>query len=191
MGGIREFRRRVRASVLVLLVAATVVVTPAVTPAPAGAQAAGCAPLPVSGAVPAEPSGGFHAVSPVRLLDTRPSGRVGAGCVVAVDVSVVAPQGAAGIALNVTATEAVARGFVTAYPCNSPVPATSNVNPRVGDPTPNLVVVKLDESRRVCLSTFAATNLIVDATGWFGGEGGLFHEQPPARVMDTRVLPLP
>src|SRR6476469_437246 len=110
-------------------------------------------------ASPGGPVGGFNPVTPVRLLDTRPSGKVGAGCVVSVDVSSVAPVGAAGIALNVTTTEAEARGFVTAYPCGAGRTLTSNVNPRVGDPTPNLVVVPLDASRTVCLFTFAPTNL--------------------------------
>jgi hypothetical protein len=35
--------------------------------------------------------GGFNPVTPVRLLDTRPTAKVGAGCVVSIDVSAVAP----------------------------------------------------------------------------------------------------
>jgi hypothetical protein len=157
-------------------------------PLEAGAQTApGCTAPPSVPATAGGPIGGFNPVTPVRLLDTRPTGKVGAGCVVSVDVSSVAPAGAAGVALNVTATEAEARGFVTAYPCGAGRTITSNVNPRVGDPTPNLVVVPLDASRTVCLFTFAPTNLIVDATGWFGGGGDLFHEQTPQRVVDTRT----
>jgi hypothetical protein len=170
------------------MVAALAVAPLAMAPIDAAAQTpSGCSTPPATAANAGGPIGGFNPVTPLRLLDTRPTGKVGAGCVVSIDVSSVAPVGAAGIALNVTATEAEARGFVTAYPCGAGRPPTSNVNPRVGDPTPNLVVVPLDSSRTVCLFTFAATNLIADATGWFGGGGFLFHEQPPQRVVDTRT----
>src|SRR5436190_5371860 len=184
MGGIRARLSRFVAPVVAVLVAAPL----ALAPIDAGAQTpAGCPAPPSVTAGAGGPIGGFNAVKPVRLLDTRPTGKVGAGCVVSVDVSSVAPKGGAGIALNITATEAEARGFITAYPCGAGRTLTSNVNPRVGDPTPNLVVVPLDASRTVCLFTFAPTNLIVDATGWFGGSGELFHEQAPQRVVDTRT----
>src|SRR3954453_10836890 len=184
MGGIR-----VRLARFVAPVVAVVAVVPlAMAPIDAGAETPSrCAAPPSVTAGAGGPIGGFNAVKPVRLLDTRPTGKVGTGCVVSVDVSSVAPKGAAGVALNVTATEAEARGFITAYPCAAGRTLTSNVNPRVGDPTPNLVVVPLDASRTVCLFTFAPTNLIVDATGWFGTGGDLFHEQAPLRVVDTRT----
>ena len=175
--------RRLVAPLLALALAAPVVLLAG----PASAQVAGCTPPPAAGGGAAPPIGGFNPVTPTRLLDTRPTGRIGAGCVATVDISTVVPAEAAGVALNVTATEAAARGFVTAYPCGTPRPPTSNVNPRVGDPTPNLVIVPTDGSRSICLFTFAATNLIVDVTGWFGFGGGLFHEEPPQRIVDTRT----
>jgi hypothetical protein len=112
---------------------------------------------------------------------------VASGCVVTVDVSHVAPAGATGIALNVTTTDAPDRGFVTVWGCDFPMPATSNVNPRVDDPTPNLVIVPIGATRTVCLRSFAATNLIVDATGWFGLGDSLYHELQPMRIVDTRT----
>jgi hypothetical protein len=184
MEGIRARLTRVVAP-LVTVALAVPLAMPLIV-APVAAQTS-CAPPPATGAPPSAPIGGFHAVTPVRLLDTRAQAKIGDGCVVAIDVSSVAPAGATGIALNVTATDAEARGFITAYPCGAPQPSTSNVNPRVGDPTPNLVLVPLDGSRQVCLFTFAATNLIVDATGWFGTGGDLFHEVEPSRVVDTRT----
>src|SRR5215207_17221 len=184
MGGFRVRLRRFVAPIVAVAVALPLAMAPieAVAQTPAG-----CAAPPSVAGSAGGPIGGFNEIKPARLLDTRPTGKVGAGCVVTVDVKSVVPEGAAGIALNVTATEAEARGFVTAYACGSVRPLTSNVNPRVGDPTPNLVVVPLDASRTVCLFTFAATNLIVDATGWFGTGGELFHEQAPQRVVDTRT----
>jgi Arylsulfotransferase (ASST) len=191
MEGIRVRLRRFVAPMVVVLVT-TPLVLPLAAAAPAGAQVVpGCTPAPAAASAAGAPIGGFNPLTPRRLLDTRPTAKVGAGCVVTVDVSSVAPEGATGIALNVTATEAAARGFVTAYPCGSARPPTSNVNPRVGDPTPNLVIVPLDDSRTVCLFTFAATNLVVDSTGWFGAGGALFHEQQPVRALDTRIILLP
>ncbi len=180
MEGIRARFVRIAALAAAVITAAPLVVTPA------SAQAPGCIP-PASGGTLVGRVGGFHPVTPVRLLDTRVSTKVGDGCVAEVDVSSVAPATATGVALNVTTVNAEAHGFVTAYACGSARPSTSNVNPRVGDPTPNLVIVTLDSSRRVCLFTFAATDLVVDATGWFGTGGDLFHELPPARLVDTRT----
>src|SRR5437660_3445 len=116
MGGFRVRLRRFVAPVVALLVASPL----ALAPIHADAQvAAACPMVPPVPATQGGPIGGFTPVTPVRLLDTRPTGKIGAGCVVSVDVSSVAPVGAAGIALNVTATEAQARGFVTAYPCGA------------------------------------------------------------------------
>jgi hypothetical protein len=181
MEGIRVVFSRV-----VALAVAVVMATPLVM-APASAQAVGCQAPAVPSAAPAAAIGGFHPVNPVRLLDTRQTAKLGDGCVIDVDVSSVAPADATGIALNVTSVDAEGRGFVTAYACGSPRPATSNVNPRVGDATPNLAIVALDSTRKVCLFTFSATDLVVDATGWFGVGGDPFHELTPARLVDTRT----
>jgi hypothetical protein len=185
MEGIRVWFMRVAAPAFAALLATPLLAAP--TPAQPGAVAANPPPAAAPAATPAATSiGGFHAVVPVRLLDTRLTSKVPDGGVAEVDVSPVAPADATGVALNVTTTEAEGRGFITAYPCGSPRPATSNVNPRVGDPTPNLVVVSLDATRTVCLFTFAATHLVVDATGWFGVGGEPFHELAPVRLVDTR-----
>src|SRR5437660_66274 len=119
MEGTRFFLRRVVAPVVALAMALPLV---AYAAAPTSAAPATCAPPPAGAPSPPPPIGGFNAITPVRLLDTRPDGILPAGCVVAVDVSSVAPAQAAGIALNVTTTDARARGFVTAFPCRGPIP---------------------------------------------------------------------
>jgi len=184
MEGIRVWFVRVLAPAVAALLAAPLVAAPVAAhgvPAPAPAPAAPAA-TPGGTAI-----GGFHPVVPVRLLDTRLTSKLPGGGVAAVDVSPVAPADATGVALNVTTVDAEARGFITAYPCGSPRPDTSNVNPRIGDATPNLVVVALDSTRQVCLFTFAPTHLVVDATGWFGVGGEAFHELAPVRLIDTRT----
>lgn len=152
-------------------------------PVPTGAVAAGAQPT------------GFHAVAPVRLVDTRESAAViGAGCTLVLDLSTnnAVPAAAESLALNVTAVDAESRGFVTAHPCGSPRPSASSVNPRRSDATPNSVLVQVDETRRICLFTNTATHLIVDMTGWFGRFGAPFHAATAsARVLDTRTAPRP
>ncbi len=132
-------------------------------------------------------------ISPVRVLDSRngtgaPAGRLEAGCTVTLDLAASpVPANASAIALSVTSTEAAEPGYVTVFPCGSALPYASNLNPRVGDPTPNLVLVPVDSAtRKVCLFTFKATHLVADLTGWFAPGGGRLHPVTPARLLDTR-----
>ena len=133
---------------------------------------------------------GFHAVVPVRLLDTRSSGTpVAGGCTAVLDLtgSTVVPSDADSLALNVTAVGAATRGFVTVYPCGSPRPDASSLNPREREATPNSVLVQLDSSRRICLFSNTAVHLVVDMTGWFGRFGAPYHSGMSMRVLDSRV----
>jgi hypothetical protein len=140
----------------------------------------------------------FRPLSPARLLDTRPSGvtadgafaRGGlrpAGSVLTLQVAGRGgvPRGANAAVLNVTATEAAAQGYVTAYPCNAPRPTASNLNFVPGRSTPNLVVSKLDSSGRVCLYTHQVTHLVVDTAGAFPSPAG-YRALTPARLADSR-----
>ncbi len=134
------------------------------------------------------------AAPPVRVLDTRSSGRVGASQTIAVDVTGpgLAPTDAHGAILNLTATDARAAGFVTVWPatadgtCNDASrPGTSNVNVAGSDPVANLVMVGLEHGR-VCLYSFSDTNVVVDLDGWFVDGKGALRAQLPQRVLDTR-----
>ena len=178
-----------------LLVAGMLTPVPAAhaqTPLPTQVPPVCGAPAP-TGSPAAPPAAGFVPVSPVRVLDTRngtgaPAGRVEAGCTVTLDLATSpVPGNASAVALSVTAAEAAEPGYVTVFPCGSALPYTSNLNPRVGDPTPNLVLVPVDPAtRRVCLFTFKATHLVADLTGWFAPGGGRLHPLTPARLLDTR-----
>lgn len=69
------------------------------------------------------------AADPVRVLDSRPVGRRGAGSVTPVDVGPVGvPGGASAVLLNVTAVNAAEPGFVTVFPCGGAPPLASNLN---------------------------------------------------------------
>src|SRR5262249_12610769 len=130
-------------------------------------------------------------IDPVRVLDTRfTSGALGAGCTITVDMFQVAPAQATGLALDVIAVDSSGPGFVTVYPCDTDRPLASNLNTRT-DTTPNAVIVPILSSRRICLFTSVATNLVVDVMGWFGPGGAPFHGVSPTRLLDTRFGPRP
>ena len=140
----------------------------------------------------APPSSGFHAIVPERVMDTRTTAPVGAGCTAVLDLAstTAVPADAEAVALNVTAVDAPGRGLVTVYPCGSPRPSASNLNPRPFQPTANSAVVQVDATRRVCMYTYTSLDLVVDVTGWFGRFGDPFHQADGRRLLDTRTTDL-
>ena len=72
-----------------------------------------------------------------------------------------------------------------------PIPTVSSLNTRSAIPVSNAVVVPLEESRRVCLFSSVATQLIVDLDGWFGIDGEPFNGLAPERILDSRYGPRP
>jgi hypothetical protein len=148
-----------------------------------------------SGTVASETSDGFNPITPLRLVDTREgfgghTGKVAGGCRIEINLDDYSqiPQRASAVALSVIAVDASQRGFLTAFPCDAGRPATSNVNPRPNIPTPNQTITPVGPSRKVCVFTNVATNIVVDATGWFGKSGAPFQELEPVRALDTRTV---
>lgn len=118
---------------------------------------------------------GFKGVTPQRLVDTRGGaavhpivGRTGAGpLVVPMGTSSGVPANASGAVVNVTVVSPAGGGFLTAYPCSSPLPNASNVNFGPGDVRPNLVSVRIGAADNVCIQSTAPTDILVDLAGWF------------------------
>jgi hypothetical protein len=126
-----------------------------------------------------------------RLVDTRllPDGDVRSLLpgtplhVPVLDRFGVPATGAVGLALNVTAVDPAGPGFLRVWPCGSPEPETSSVNYTArGVIEPNAVVVGLDSTGEVCVSTLTATEVLVDVSGWF--DSGL--KPAGGRLVDTR-----
>jgi len=120
---------------------------------------------------PLATSGLFVPVAPQRLLDTRLGlgalGRDGAARLYVAGTNVVPPQSSSAVVFNLTATEAAAAGFVTAFPAALPVPTASNLNvERAAETIPNLVVVR-SNGRAVDLFSQTGTHLVADLAGWF------------------------
>lgn len=122
--------------------------------------------------------GGYRALEPTRLLDTRPESAIGysgpmpgAGATVVVPVAVragIPASGATAVAVNITATEAGGPGFVTAWASGTPQPTTSNLNlDAAGQTRPNHAIVPVGADGSITLFTYAPTHLVVDVFGWF------------------------
>src|SRR5262249_57109681 len=119
------------------------------------------APLAVGGA--GYVTANFVPTGPTRVLDTRD----GTGPTTGVDV-IVAPPGAAGAVLNVTAAGgSVAPGYVTVYPADSPLPETSNLNFAARQVVPNAAVVRPDATGHVHFAASTPVHLVVDVAGYF------------------------
>jgi Tol biopolymer transport system component len=129
----------------------------------------------------------YVGVSPVRLLDTRESVRVGAGQVVAVPVA--GREGvasdASSVVVNVTVTEPAGAGYVTVFPCGSEPPTASNVNFVAGQTVANVAVATVGASGAVCVFSPADTDLVVDLNGWFPADTA-YAGVTPVRLLDTR-----
>ena len=90
------------------------------------------------------------------------------------------------MALNVTALEPDAPGFVTVQRCGSTTIETSNVNVVPGSVTPNLVVTQPDADGDVCIIASTTTHLIVDRFASFAANAPIDLVRP-GRVIDTRI----
>src|SRR5262249_60259302 len=115
--------------------------------------------------------------TPYRALDPRATG--GPPTDVAV---VVAPAGATGAVVNVTAAGgSSAAGFITAYPCGAPVPLASNVNFLAGQSVANAAVVPVAGHGTICLHANTPTHLVVDVAGYLTAK---FTPTGPTRALD-------
>lgn len=128
---------------------------------------------------------------PARLVDTRAGeddavANLAAGTELRVPVSGRAGvgAGAGAVALNVTATNPAAAGFVTVWPCGEPRPLASNLNMDAGQTVAGAVLVGVGDGA-VCAWANVATDLVVDVQGWFGPGAG-YEPAVPRRLLDSR-----
>ncbi len=128
-----------------------------------------------------------------RVLDTRASTsavrRLAAGATVSLQV--VPPNtGTTAVALNVTAVDPGADGYITVWPCNAARPLAASLNPAAGVTRPNLVNVQVGTDGKVCFYTLGPTDLVVDVSAEYRpGSGSRYLPIAPTRVLDTRSLP--
>ncbi|MDQ1627677.1 MAG: hypothetical protein QOI54_1421 [Actinomycetota bacterium] len=118
----------------------------------------------------------FQAVSPRRVLDTRTGlgakrARVAANRTIALTVrgkGGALPANASAVVMNLTATDASASTYLTAWPAGVPRPTASDLNVLRGRTTANLVVVAIGRKGRVNLyNRSGSTHLVGDVVGFY------------------------
>ena len=135
---------------------------------------------------------GFLAVDPIRLVDTRvpgqPMTRLARNGRAVLDLRTAAvPTGVTAVALNVTAVDSDANGFVRVYPCNAPEPTTSNVNQVAGRAQTNAVIVPFGDGT-ICFRSSTDVDLVVDLNGWLATTSNVgLQPLESRRLVDTRV----
>ncbi len=130
-------------------------------------------------------------VSPQRALDTRPGsaigyagGQPGPGATVTAAIAGIAgipASGVAAVVVNITATDALAPGYVTAWASGAPRPGTANLNVEfAGQTIGNLAIVPVSDTTAMDLFTQSGSHLIVDVLGWFADQPAVTSAGNPA-----------
>ena len=156
-------------------------------PSPTGANAAGS--LDVSQLPPADDGDGGGDDDGDAGGDDEPStptaprtpSKVTPGRVLRVPVG----PGARGVTATVTAFDATATGYVTAWPCDADRPNTSVANVVPGATVINTFIVPAAANGDLCLYASSAMHLRVDVSSRFGA--GLLPLEPPRRLVDSRL----
>ena len=146
-------------------------------------------------AAPSGPAGGYDALSPARLLDTRLSHQtMNTGSLIDLQITGaggVPATGVAAVVLNVTATNTTTAGLLTLYPSGDARPTASNVNWVAGWTIANRVIVKVGTGGKVSIyNAKGSADVVVDVNGYFTdatASGEFFTPLSPVRVLDTRV----
>ena len=152
----------------------------------------------------------YHALSPGRILDTRPTG--GGGVVnigltgkfkskVVRSFSVIGapglgwsspqvPAGATAVTGNVTVTNATSNGYVSVGPTMVPVPSTSTVNVAANVNRANGVTVALHAGKLQAVwvgTTGSSADVIFDVTGYFTADqtGLVYTPVYPGRYLNS------
>jgi GH25 family lysozyme M1 (1,4-beta-N-acetylmuramidase) len=137
---------------------------------------------------PTTTCGGYVAVTPRRILDTRTDGSGPVASSRSVTLSTDIPIGAQGVQLDITAVEPKGRGYLRVAATGA-TPATTALTYAPGLSTTGLAITQADASNSITVSVFGdAVDLVVDEVGYFAtGTGAQWTPQQPVRVGDTRT----
>ncbi len=135
----------------------------------------------------------FTPVTPVRLVDTRKTGRalVPTSRLDVALAGVSVPADTTAVVLNVTAVAPTTSGHVQVFPrptSGDVRPTVSNINVVEGVDQPNLVTTRLGAGGAVRITTGQTTaHVLVDLAGWYTPGGATAYEPlAPQRLMDLR-----
>ncbi|HEV2345331.1 MAG TPA: PKD domain-containing protein [Actinocrinis sp.] len=160
----------------------------------------------VTGYFTQSPASGYTSLAPDRLVDTRKGtgaakAQVPGNGSIAVKIAGadggLLPAGASAVALNVTAVNARAGGYLTVYPDGGNRPTASNLNFVAGRVIANAVIVPVGSDGEIDVfnGSGGGTDVLVDVVGYYSSTGAsAYLPIAPVRVLDTRTTgagPLP
>lgn len=138
------------------------------------------------------------ALSPSRILDTRPGGETVDGDFeqigplapdVPLELQVTGRGGvdddAESVVLNIGVIRPEDLGFITVYPCDEDQPTASNLNFAGGTTVSNAVFAKLSADGEACIVSSVETQMYADVTSAVP-DGGSPIANTPARLLDNR-----
>ncbi len=139
----------------------------------------------------------FVAVTPCRLVDTRPerggSGPIQGGTFQSFPIPQEGgcniPASAAAYSLNVTVVPQGQLAYLTIWPTGESRPVVSTLNSLDGRIKADAAIVPAGTSGAVSVYVTNTTNVILDINGYFAPPSGstlAFYPLPPCRVADTR-----
>jgi type IV secretory pathway TrbD component len=126
--------------------------------------------------------GTYSALTPARLLDTRPgettidnqfaqTGQISAGQIFNLRVlgrGGVPLTGVAAVAVNVTVTDPTNPSFLSVFPKGEAIPNASNLNFVPGQTIPNMVIAKVGADGSISIRNgTGSTHVILDIAGWY------------------------
>jgi len=140
-------------------------------------------------------SGGLVTLTPSRVINTRPTGKIGNRTGTA-DPMIFNVYGQGGlpssgidaVVLNVTAVDPEVGnegGFLTVYPCASGRPDASNLNFVTRQIIANTVIAPVDGDGNICFYSYGQTHVLADVSGYFPS-GSSLRTLTPSRVINTR-----
>lgn len=110
--------------------------------------------------------GNLVAISPQRLIDTRPSQRLVAGATVVVDLAglaSVSPVALTAVMVNLTAVDPGGRGFLVVYACGlTERPLVSNLNVVAATTVANRALVATAGGQTLCVYSSVDTDIVID-----------------------------
>jgi hypothetical protein len=139
----------------------------------------------------------FFPIAPVRVLDSRNTGKFVSGSPKNIKIAGVGgiPANAVAITGNVTVTNQQTAGFVSVTRLPASNPQTSTLNFPVHDNRANNVTSPLSTDGNVSITFKSSTagktaDVILDVTGYFlnGNVGSTYKPLAPVRVLETRAI---
>jgi hypothetical protein len=120
---------------------------------------------------------GLITLSPTRIINTRPTGKIGNRTGTADPMSFnvygkggLPMSGIGAVLLNVTVVDPEVGnegGYLTVYPCASGRPDASNLNFVSGQIIPNTVIAPVDSAGNICFYSYGKTHVLADVSGYF------------------------